>query len=156
MAIESKMPRGPFGRQIENSVSEKTRSSKKPFVIWSLVIIILVGLAWLVYQSGIIRSFDVDASTYQAVFLDNGQVYFGKLDPKSRNSFYELTDVFYITNTAVVELNDTANLSLRKLGAEAHGPTDMMLINRDHILFVENIKPDSKVFEAISSYKSRK
>ena len=89
---------------------------------------------------------------YQAVFLDNGQVYFGKL--KTGNDFYELTDVFYLqAGSAGV---DQASLSLLKLGNEAHGPEDKMQINKDHVLFIEDMKSDSKVVSAIQEYKSKK
>ncbi|MBU2575853.1 hypothetical protein KKF64_02080, partial [Patescibacteria group bacterium] len=45
-------------------------------------------------------------------------------------------------------------LSLVKLGNELHGPTDSMFINRDHVLFVEDLKDDSNVVQAIDNYKS--
>lgn len=46
-------------------------------------------------------------------------------------------------------------LTLIKLGAEIHGPTDSIRINRDHILFVETLKDDSKVVKAITDYRAK-
>lgn len=160
MAIESKMPRGPFGRIAESSLPKNENNPKKKKVtIWIVLFLIIICFGLLLFLRPfkvlLGETLDIDSTTYQAVFLDNGQVYFGRLDPNPKSDFYELIDVFYITNTAMVELDDTASLSLRKLGGEAHGPTDQMLINGEHILFVEDIRSDSKVSEAISSYKSR-
>ncbi len=113
---------------------------------------ILVGVYWIVNQGVDPSSIQADTSSgYQAVFIDNGQVYFGKLDQDS-GSLYVLTEVFYL-QTGVVSIDQTANLALTKLGSEAHGPTDEMRINPDHILFIEDMKRDSKVVEAINQYK---
>jgi hypothetical protein len=51
---------------------------------------------------------------------------------------------------------DTDNFSLVKLGNEIHGPEDNMSVNLEHVLFVENLKPESKVVEAIREYRDRK
>ena len=95
----------------------------------------------------------LDSGEYQAVFLDNGQVYFGKLK-RSNKTFYSLTDVFYL-KTGTAGLDKVSNLSLTKLGGEAHGPEDKMDINVSHILFIENMRGDSKVVNAINQYKSK-
>jgi len=42
---------------------------------------------------------------------------------------------------------------LVKLGQELHGPVDSMQINRDQILFYEDMKESGKVMEAIRSYQ---
>ena len=59
--------------------------------------------------------------------------------------------------------NDNANagqqqeqkteLSLVKLGNELHSPEDRMMINKDQVVFVEDLKNDSKVTDAITRYK---
>lgn len=47
----------------------------------------------------------------------------------------------------------TDNFSLVKLGNELHGPEDKMSINLSQVLFVEDLKVDSKVVEAIRAYE---
>jgi len=42
---------------------------------------------------------------------------------------------------------------LIKLGNEIHGPADSMIITKDHILFIEQLKDDSKVVRAIKEYQ---
>ena len=44
---------------------------------------------------------------------------------------------------------------LVKLGQELHAPEDQMVINKDQILFWENIKDSGKVVQAIDAYKAK-
>ena len=95
---------------------------------------------------------DVTASEYYAVFLTNGQVYFGKPFKKNRDELI-LSDVYYLkasgnTDTTQEQLTEP-RFSLVKLGDEIHGPTDKLFINSDNILFYEQLKNDSKVVESI-------
>ncbi len=151
MAIDSKMNRGPIGRTSGSGSGKKTQGW-----IWIGVLILLAVLAGAWYYFGGVSSVDTDQTVvsgqYQAVFVDNGQVYFGELSTDNED-FYVLTDVFYLQSGGVT-IDKTSNLALVKLGNEAHGPTDRMMINVEHILFIEDMKGDSKVVEAINQYKS--
>ena len=157
MAIESKMNRGPIGSRPETG----KKMSPWLWVIFVLVIVVIGGV-WYARQSGsndLTRVDDqgqvtIGSGEYQAVFLDNGQVYFGRLK-RPKGEFYSLTDVFYLQSGST-GLDQSASLSLTKLGSEAHGPEDKMEISVAHILFVEDMKEDSKVVSAIRDYKSNK
>ena len=99
----------------------------------------------------------VSASDYQAVFLVNGQVYFGQLSGEG-SQFMKLTDVYYLqVNQALQPAEEgaaqTPDVSLVKLGNELHGPMDLMRINRDQVLLIEDLKADSNVVRAITDYK---
>ncbi len=89
---------------------------------------------------------------YSAVFLTNGQVYFGSIVEQNRGTIV-LENIYYLqTNTSEPNVEVTeANMSLVKLGNELHGPTDEMKINREHVLFTETLREDSKVVQAITS-----
>ena len=100
-------------------------------------------------------------SNYQAVFLTNGQVYFGKLE--SSNSSLVLRDIYYLKVTQALQPagdqeNSAAqpNIQLVKLGSELHGPEDAMYLEKDKVLFWENMRDDSKVVEAIKKYQDTK
>lgn len=105
-----------------------------------------------------------DKGKYQAVFMTNGQVYFGKLEGLGGH-YITLTDIYYLqvqsqqgTNTktsATDQVNSNSNVSLTKLGSELHGPTDKMNIASDQVLFWEDLKGDSKVVQAISDYQKK-
>jgi flagellar basal body-associated protein FliL len=105
----------------------------------------------------------IQRDKYQAVFLTNGQVYFGKLAGASGDSM-QLTNVYYLQvqqdvqgesgDQAQAEENkdDQSQVSLAKLGSELHGPEDAMQINREQVLFWENLTDDSKVVTAIKQH----
>ncbi|HSI20579.1 MAG TPA: hypothetical protein VLA04_02645 [Verrucomicrobiae bacterium] len=99
-------------------------------------------------------------SDYSAVFLTNGQVYFGKMYASADN--VDLRDIYYLQVNQQENLQSGSNssateqqpdISLVKLGNELHGPNDRMHINRDQVLFTESLKNDSKVVKAIEDFK---
>jgi hypothetical protein len=90
---------------------------------------------------------DLKFSTeYQAVFLDNGQVFYGKLSDTGP-PFLTLQDVYYVQTLVEQEKKKTANI-LVKRGSEWHNP-DFMRINSRHVLVVEPVAPDSRVAQLI-------
>lgn len=126
--------------------------------IWIVAIIIaavlaLGGLGWWAYNT-FMSPDGVKKGQYQAIFLTNGQVYFGKLSGVN-DSYIDLTDIYYlqVQQSVQPDANKTATenpqVSLAKLGSELHGPEDQMKINRDQVLFWENLKDNGKVVEAI-------
>ena len=89
----------------------------------------------------------IDSSAYQAVFLTNDQIYFGRLKNIS-SDYLILSDVYY------VKVNEEGVGQLVKLGAgEPHGPRNEMIINQDQVLFWENLNSDSPVVKAIQQGK---
>jgi len=125
---------------------------------WAILIILIILAGGWMWRQGSISGFDKD---YQAVFLSNGQVYFGKVE-KNNKAEVVLEDIYYLqvtrplqqTQEGQEQANPQGELSLVKLGNELHGPTDAMHINRDQILFIEDLKDDSNVFQAITNYKN--
>lgn len=92
----------------------------------------------------------------QAIFLTNGQVYFGEIS-KTNSKWIELKDIYYLQVQQPLQQKDPKEqqqpqISLVKLGNELHGPVDKMKINRDHILFYEDMKDESKVNDAIRDF----
>lgn len=93
------------------------------------------------------------ADVYSAVFLSNGQVYFGKITSKNSSELV-LSSVFYLQSDSAPNIGMAAsNLKLAKLGNEIHGPTDELRINASQVLFYENLREDSRVVQLIKNYK---
>jgi hypothetical protein len=89
---------------------------------------------------------------YQAVFLNNGQVYFGKV-ASLNDKYVRMTDVFYLTQSGD---SNSSNYSLVKLGCQQiHDPTDQMVINRDQVTFWENLQDNGKVVTSINQFKKQ-
>lgn len=128
------------------------------FVLVLLIIIVLVGFLFFSINSGEdILGFSEKSSNYQAVFLVNNQVYFGKLT-KINSQYPVLKDIYYLqVNQSIQPIEEgqssSPDISLIKLGGELHGPTDEMKINREHILLIENLRSDSNLVSAILKHK---
>lgn len=91
-------------------------------------------------------------SDYQAVILDNGQAYFGKLE-KLDSGWPVLKDVYYVQQR-VSEDGKVKQSILVKRGGEMHRP-DHMIINARQIQFIEPVRDGSKVMELIENARSR-
>ena len=136
------------------SVNEPKRRSFW-LVIIILAIVIVVGYFWFSGKSGLLTQVAGGGDTYQAVFLDNNQVYFCKLKGLDQ-TYATLVDIFYLQVAQPLQPSEPAtNVNLIKLGSELHGPADEMQINRDHILFVETLGDSSQVVTAIKQYQEQ-
>ena len=118
-----------------------------------VVLVVIVGLVGCLFMTKFLKydSYDkqdfIDPIAYQAVFLTNDQIYFGHLK-NTIPDYLILYDVYY------VKVDESGAGQLVKLGAiEPHGPNDKMIINRDQILFWENLRADSQVTKTIQSMK---
>ncbi|HEX3568224.1 MAG TPA: hypothetical protein VHT70_00940 [Candidatus Saccharimonadales bacterium] len=97
----------------------------------------------------------VDSKKLQAVFLSNGQVYFGTI--KSVNDKYmDLENIFYLSsssnNSSSSSSSNNNQLSLIKLGCELHGPMDQMIVSQDQVLFWENLNSNGQVSKAVAQW----
>ena len=144
------------------SAPAKRRTVPRRSIIVAFVLLLaLIGaaFAWKMVLSPTL----VKKNQYQAVFLTNGQVYFGKLE-SGGPQFLRLKDVYYLQTNQDPQKTDDATKTeannqtqtLIRLGKEIHGPDNEMLISRDQVLFFENISNDGTVGKAIKSDKDKK
>ena len=92
------------------------------------------------------------ATPYQAIVLTNGQVYFGKLE-KLGAQYPTLHDVYYIQSQQNPETRQISS-TLVKRGRELHAP-DHMIINSQHILFIEPVRPESQLARLMDEAKKQ-
>ena len=90
---------------------------------------------------------------YQAVLLDNGQAYFGRVEQPG-GDFILLKDVFYIQSRVDKDRKLVANVLIKRGAQEWHAP-DSMLINSKHVIFMEPVSPSSKVAQLIKEEKAK-
>jgi hypothetical protein len=156
---------------------EPAKSSKLPWVILGAVVVVLlvVGVLFRDKLFGSKTSQVKGTSTsmgtsseYQAVFLTNGQVYFGKIKGTDDN-YLTLSDIYYLqviqpplqgsgqdaAGQPTTAEGQQPQISLVKLGQELHGPVDEMHINRSQVLFYEDLKTDGSVVKAITEDKAK-
>jgi hypothetical protein len=150
-----------------NKASHKTLKGSGPAwlrVVWVVLLfaltILVVCIAVLLYFGGSKEGNYIDTKKQQAVFLTNGQVYFGKIKEINKQ-YIDLQNIYYLNVNQQVQPNQkdangqqaqNNSISLVKLGCELHGPVDQMLINRDQVTFWENLKSDGQVAQAINKW----
>lgn len=146
---------GGHGNAPHQRAAAKLKGSK---LLGLLVVIALVVAAALLL--GLFNKSEaslVDGKRYQAVFLSNGQVYFGKID-KLTSKYIDLSDVYYLNvQDQNVQPSSSAqqNVSLVKLGCELHSPQDRMIIYREQVTFWENLKDEGQVATAVKEWKEQ-
>jgi hypothetical protein len=157
----------PAAPQQHQSTSRNKKERSKTMRIVSAILLISVALLVAAVAFKISTSVTksessyIDDNKYQAVFLNGGQVYFGKI--KSMNGqFLTLNSIYYlrVNDQAAADQNQQADtdaagsqdISLAKLGCELHGPEDEMVINREQVTFWENLKDDGQVVKAITEF----
>lgn len=137
-----------------SAASRTRRKKRKPIIaVVVVLLLLLIGLLcwWKMTSGGYVPRGD----RYQAVFLSNGQVFFGKL--KNVHGPYLRLEKAYYTKKAEVPTDATeeqkqataSNISLVKVGDEVYGPENYMTIKSDQVLFWQDLKSDSKVTKAI-------
>lgn len=160
------------GRQpVANANSRPVGKSNTKLIITIVAVIVAVALVGAATWGLLVRSnggysamTSVKKDQYQAVFLTNGQVYFGKLQSTS-GDYLALKDIYYLQVDSAIQpstkdgevttesTDKNSNVQLIKLGNELHGPEDEMQVSKEQVLFWENLKEDGKVSKAIASYK---
>jgi hypothetical protein len=164
--INKNYPNTPQTSMDQQRMSARVGNSKLPWAVLGVVVILISGIGF-VFRDRLFMSKDSaqvkgvissKASGYQSVFLTNGQVYFGKIS-NADSSYVTLKDIYYLQVSQQQQASQSQSqqqqqqVSLVKLGNELHGPVDEMKINRDQILFYEDMKEDAKVVQAIIEYQ---
>lgn len=127
---------------------------KLPLII--AIIVVVLGTAgyfgWTMLHGGVVG---VESNTYQAVFLTNGQVYFGKLHKQS-GDYLKLTDVYYLQSddtssdtSGQQASSDSSTARLVKLTNEVYAPEDAVFVAKNQVLFYENLNKDGNAVQSI-------
>ena len=113
---------------------------------------VLGDLAVLMLGPGCTREADLKfETTYQAVVLDNGQVFIGKLE-QGGSAYPLLREVFYIQRLTEGDKKEVKNVLLKR-GNEWHKP-DYMRLNARHIVLIEPVAPESRMAKLIQEAKA--
>lgn len=107
-----------------------------------------VGCRSAVTKTGV-PSFDTQ---YQAVLLDTGLVYYGKISGLDTD-YPIMRDVYYVQQTTDPQTKQVNSVLIRR-GDEWHGPT-MTVLNARHIVLVEPVGANSKVAQLIAQEQAK-
>jgi hypothetical protein len=122
---------------------------------WSQILVVLAILLLFVTLStfAIVKiSYvmpGIQQNKYQAVFLDDGKVFFGDL--VNRDGEYVMLENAYYTKSANAGSDDGSQTALIKVGSESYGPDNSLMISRSKIQFWQNLREDSQVSKAIEA-----
>lgn len=111
-----------------------------------LIMVVIVCLAAIAVVKVMWAAPSIDGTTYQAVFLDDGKVFFGKLR-NTDGAYVRLEDAYYTKTASGDESADKT--ALVKVGSESYGPENSLQIARSKIIFWQNLRADSQVVGAI-------
>ncbi len=143
-----------------------TRARKSPkdykkaiLVLTTLIfVLILIFTSISFWQNGTVRNtiqLLKYRGSYQAVFLNNGQVYFGNI-VELTNEYVILEDPYSIKvqQTQADEDGETTGSEVKLLSIEDefYKPEGYMLIERSGILLIEELQDTSQIIEIIENY----
>jgi hypothetical protein len=83
---------------------------------------------------------------YQAVFLANGQTYFGRYYDRI-GAYAKIEDVYYLQQTQASDPNAAPDTKIVRRGRELHSPAARMLVPKSSVLFVEDLTDSSPIAE---------
>jgi len=89
---------------------------------------------------------------YQSIQLDNNMSYFGKIKKIGAN-YIELTDIYLVAPTHNVETKQGESRIIKR-SKEMYGQ-DRMYINMQHVVVIEPVSPDSRLFRALKYTRSK-
>lgn len=152
----------PAQTQTAPLVTRRAPKRRLLLVLAGLAALLLVAAICFISQMVFSAEASIKKDRYQALFMTNGQLYFGKLS-NVEGRYVTMQDVFYLQTQQqagapkdVAEAEAQAQVLLTKLGSELQGPEDTMYISREQVLFWENLRADSKIVKAIGDFKAKK
>ena len=137
--------------QLPASEDQSGAAVRKTPLIVVIALLITVGVTLATCSTRDAGTVKFD-TPYQAVLLDNNQVYYGKIQGLG-TPFPVLTDVYYVQQQVNQQTKEVKNILIRR-GTEWHAP-DRMVINSRHIILVEPVGPNSKVAQLIADSKAQ-
>jgi hypothetical protein len=149
----------PVGQAKSKKASDKTQLLRAAAValLFCATILVLATIGYLAFaKDGTDQTKYVDKTKYQAVFLTNGQVYFGHVSNINKD-FVRLNNIYYLTQNTTTDKNGNTtadgNYTLVKLGCQQiHDPTDEMIISQNQVSFWENLEDKGKVVTSIKDF----
>lgn len=109
---------------------------------------ILAAVIWLLLPKGQ----QIETGQYQAVYLANGQMYFGKLQ-NTEGTYLYMKSPYMPDSTTSADQTTAADASsaIVRVKNQLWGPEDSIAIRADQVAFWQNLRDDSKVSQAIKS-----
>jgi len=148
--------RRPQGQELHqpSTIAHLWHGSRRLFKIVLLIIIAIIIIIFFASRFSSKESTALYNLTgeYQAVFLTNGQTYFGQVGEVNEEVLI-LNNVHYLQSQTPLQTGPQpkeSEIALIKLGSEIHGPQNQMIIPKTSISYIENLKETSAIVRAIN------
>ncbi|MDO9399599.1 MAG: hypothetical protein Q7T79_02865 [bacterium] len=158
-----------FGRTADDGIKEELQKINKPvkkeiksnsglmqIVVFILVFLIIGFTVYnLFFENKTIFEKTIKTQSWYAVKLVNNETFYGQIKDTKADPIV-MDNVYYNYDQGKddkKEIAETTNLRLVKRGKETHGPVGTMDLVRSQVLFMEPLKTDSKVLQAILGYE---
>lgn len=130
-------------------------------IVFILAILVVGATVYFLFFRTKSVAVDPKAKDWYAIKLVDGEIFYGQVQDVKADPVV-IENVYYNYDQAkesgatkdqskVVE--ETGNLRLVKRGKETHGPDGSMNVIRAQVLYMEALKSDSKVLQAILQYE---
>ncbi len=128
-------------------------------VIIVLVFLLAVGFMGIsLWQDGTFRNISQTLrfkSSYQAIFLSNGQLYFGKISEMT-NEYIKMENPHFLQLAQEpeeqVDPEVQPEMKLISIKDEFHKPKDFVLIEKSAVIFIEELRDVSQIADAIKNF----
>jgi len=145
---------GEFGKISRPKVKKVNESLARRLATIVALIAVLVAVYFLFFRKSGGEENIVKTSNWYAVKLVDGEIFYGQIkDTAADPVIIENVYYNYDQQKGSKTVEETGSLRLVKRGQETHGPEGIMNIVRAQVLYMEPLKRDSKVLEAILNYE---
>lgn len=113
-------------------------------LLWTLIIILFLIIVYFALQFLGVSFSLTGGGGYYAVYMQSGDIYFGELHRFPR---LHLTDVYFLVQ-GKDDKGDSA-FALQKFQSAVWGPSDLINLNNDNVLWMTPLKDDGGAMKAI-------
>ncbi|MDO8668636.1 MAG: hypothetical protein Q7K35_06175 [bacterium] len=130
-------------------------------IVFVLAILTVLATVYFLFFRAKTAGQEPSARDWYAVKLVNGEIFYGQI-ADIKGDPVVIANVYYNYDQAKLSdpvkdkakaIEETGNIRLVKRGKETHGPDGSMNVVRAQVLYMEALKADSKVLQAILQYE---
>jgi len=148
-------------KKISRPKAGEPREGLIKIIVFILAILVVSATAYFLFFRSKGAAINPKTKDWYAIKLVDGEIFYGqvadvKADPVVIDNVYYNYDQAKEAGAAKDQANpakETGNLRLVKRGQETHGPAGSMNVVRSQVLYLEALKSDSKVLQAILQYE---
>jgi len=140
-------------KNVQAAGRKKIHIFRVPYFVALFIALMLGG--FLLTLSALSPEQKINRDVYQAVYLSSGQLYFGKLQNTS-GDYLQLKSPYIEQAVPSSEKNEDGTAKapqtiLLRVKDQVYGPDDSIAIKSSQVVFWQNLRPDSKVSQAIEA-----